>query len=514
MSIQKITDAEIAAASISRLSDRPNEDSGYGERAMSADELKAAFDALGKLNAARYNEFVGAVTSGELYEALRTNGGKTAESAATDIADGHIASHNTASDAHSDIRSAVGAVQSELTRTASELKSKISGVNVSLSNSISATQSTLHDEIGEAKNALSCRIDDLKEAIPIANALTVQMVDADTACAEIGVYKDKVADGNRLTFTQPYSAGPILAEFSDERVMILAGSVFGTAENAEILLCTFPVKQGKRYFVCTEESSEYLMNGGYITDGYALTVHIGDKVYRAWDTDGSYVTLYNDEGFCFDAMEDGTAKIYFSAYNDGMLDDISEDIRITPLVYDATYMLPAGHARKKGGRITGYYRHAEGQETSALNTGAHAEGIGTTAVGAGAHAEGCNTAAQSEYTHAEGYGTGSGGYAAHAEGQLCRATGSASHAEGKGTAAKHAASHAGGYYTVTGADYQTVIGRFNADDTDALLIVGAGIRESERKNAFAVGTKNEKSYITLGNVKITEEQLESLLKLI
>lgn len=55
MSIQKITNEEIAAASVAALSSRPSSPSLYGGRPLSASELKEAFDRLPKLIAARLN---------------------------------------------------------------------------------------------------------------------------------------------------------------------------------------------------------------------------------------------------------------------------------------------------------------------------------------------------------------------------------------------------------------------------------------------------------------------------
>ncbi len=71
MSIQKISASELDAASIERLSSRPNEVTHYGEKAMTAKELQAAFDAMGRLNAQKYNALLDAIASGELAEALR-----------------------------------------------------------------------------------------------------------------------------------------------------------------------------------------------------------------------------------------------------------------------------------------------------------------------------------------------------------------------------------------------------------------------------------------------------------
>ncbi len=64
MNIKKITDAEIEAASVRRLSSRPNEARRFGERAMTAEELKDAFDALGRLNATHYNALAELLSNG------------------------------------------------------------------------------------------------------------------------------------------------------------------------------------------------------------------------------------------------------------------------------------------------------------------------------------------------------------------------------------------------------------------------------------------------------------------
>ncbi len=80
MSIEKITDAEIAAAAVSRLADRPNR-GGTGQKPLSAEELKQAFDALGRLNAAKYNALVESIRNGELAAALSLDGEKGSPSA-------------------------------------------------------------------------------------------------------------------------------------------------------------------------------------------------------------------------------------------------------------------------------------------------------------------------------------------------------------------------------------------------------------------------------------------------
>lgn len=59
--IQKITDEEIAGAHVARLADRPNQNSRYGGSVMSADQLKAAFDALPELICRKFNALIDAL---------------------------------------------------------------------------------------------------------------------------------------------------------------------------------------------------------------------------------------------------------------------------------------------------------------------------------------------------------------------------------------------------------------------------------------------------------------------
>ena len=170
----------------------------------------------------------------------------------------------------------------------------------------------------------------------------------------------------------------------------------------------------------------------------------------------------------------------------------------------------------------GYGSHAEGYvigngKIEASSYGSHAEGrvcAGTiTATGDGSHAEGyvcVGTIAASSYgSHAEGYVIGNGtieasiygshaeGYAnggtikasgigSHAEGGHTTASGNYSHAEGYGTIALGDYSHASGCYTKAKISSQTVVGRYNADTTDALFVVGNGDNENSTSNAFYV----------------------------
>lgn len=138
------------------------------------------------------------------------------------------------------------------------------------------------------------------------------------------------------------------------------------------------------------------------------------------------------------------------------------------------------------GAAIGIAAHAEGNATQALGEGAHSEGRYTLAKGYNAHAEGCLSKAIANHTHAEGYDTTASGVRSHAEGDTTIASATGAHAEGQKTVASGAQSHAGGLGTKATATAQTAIGKYNAENNDALFIVGNGISDTDRKNAFEV----------------------------
>lgn len=191
----------------------------------------------------------------------------------------------------------------------------------------------------------------------------------------------------------------------------------------------------------------------------------------------------------------------------------------------------ASHTEGNKTQATAQYSHAEGNNTLAKGNDAHAEGGRnaektsesrvrweieslTGAIGATAHAEGFNTSATGDYTHAEGQDTVATGKRAHAEGYGSVAAGGASHAEGEAYAlgnrahaegrskAEGSYSHAEGYDTYAISNYthaggrgviaksnglaQTAIGQYNAENLNALFVVGNGESNSSRSNALEV----------------------------
>lgn len=108
-------------------------------------------------------------------------------------------------------------------------------------------------------------------------------------------------------------------------------------------------------------------------------------------------------------------------------------------------------------------------------------------LGTAAFAEGSGTKANGNFSHAEGFNTTASGAYSHAEGRSSTASGSVSHAEGTDTVASGIRSHASGYGTIAKGDNQTVIGKYNIEDTSSkyAFIVGNGT-SSARQNALTV----------------------------
>lgn len=88
------------------------------------------------------------------------------------------------------------------------------------------------------------------------------------------------------------------------------------------------------------------------------------------------------------------------------------------------------------------------------------------------------------------------------------ASGENAFSQGKNTKATHSGSHAGGLETKTGADYQTVIGKYNEGNNDSLFEVGNGDNNSNRKNAFEI--KENGTILANGNKIATEDYIDTL----
>lgn len=168
----------------------------------------------------------------------------------------------------------------------------------------------------------------------------------------------------------------------------------------------------------------------------------------------------------------------------------------------------ASHAEGSNTTASANYSHAEGLQTIASGERSHAEGLNTIASSYDCHAEGYYTIASSTAAHAEGYETQATNTFAHAEGYKTIASGHNSHAEGSETTASGVYSHSSGQGTKASKSHQTVIGKYNKEDTYSggkyAFIIGSGSSDNSRSNAFAIewdGTIHF-NHPTYGNVKL------------
>lgn len=166
------------------------------------------------------------------------------------------------------------------------------------------------------------------------------------------------------------------------------------------------------------------------------------------------------------------------------------------------------------GVAMGYYSHVEGYACIAADSCCHAEGYKTQSLIGYSHSEGQETVANNWESHAEGKLTQANGKQAHSQGLETQANGTASHAGGYLSQANNDYSMAQGQGVITDRRSQTVVGEFNKITDQALFVVGAGVSDTERKNAFEVINNDSGAAIKVGNTTITETQLNQLLALL
>ena len=159
-----------------------------------------------------------------------------------------------------------------------------------------------------------------------------------------------------------------------------------------------------------------------------------------------------------------------------------------------------------------YLGHVEGTRNISAGSASHCEGADNIAFGNNAHIEGQSNIVYGNDAHVEGRYNITKGNASHTEGGYCSAMGDYTHAEGYRTRANGYCSHAAGIGTIATSDGQTVVGMYNIEDPVAKFVVGVGVSRAEPKNGFTAGMDEDGNcYITIGSIKLTESQLESLI---
>ena len=244
-------------------------------------------------------------------------------------------------------------------------------------------------------------------------------------------------------------------------------------------------KEGDAYFYVSDLRSNYTAADEYGEGFYAV-------VTDTFTGDGSSINFF---------LSNRALTINYKVYVDGIEESnvIKAELRfalttapadgsvvtaIYPTASQATKAYTAGLRKNDG--IVGVMSFAEGFNIIASGYYSHAEGGNTKASGDVSHAEGNYTVAKGHGSHAEGNVTTASGTNAHAEGNAATANGYASHAEGGNTTASGMYSHAQNRNTVAGYEAQTVIGKYNDNQSGTAFEIGNGTADSARSNALTV----------------------------
>ena len=91
MSLRKITEDEVRALWVQRLSDTPNRGGKFGTAGLSAREVKAAYDALPLRIVEAFNELVDTVEEGRLAELIPAAEGRSLAAFFRDVTSGELA---------------------------------------------------------------------------------------------------------------------------------------------------------------------------------------------------------------------------------------------------------------------------------------------------------------------------------------------------------------------------------------------------------------------------------------
>lgn len=146
---------------------------------------------------------------------------------------------------------------------------------------------------------------------------------------------------------------------------------------------------------------------------------------------------------------------------------------------DGTAANTLGHIEGSGGAsASGAYSHAEGQATTATNTGSHAEGSSTISSGTGSHAEGTSTQATGPSSHAEGQATQATGNDSHAENFTTTASGNHTTARGIYAVASRYSQFAEGsgkFATNGDAQASRFVAMASTTNATATLLTGGGL---------------------------------------
>ena len=294
----------------------------------------------------------------------------------------------------------------------------------------------------------------------------------------------------------------------------IAGSKAYTITEVKSNLKTF-------VFETVEGLSAYLEGNLYIYDGYKDTNIM--QFGRILNISGNEVTF--DTAIIWDGnLNLQNSYIWFT--NHPELGNAVIGIGATAFGYGTKAAQIGSNSVGYETTALGKYSHAEGFRTVA-DFCSHAEGRSSIAKGLYSHAQGDTTEAIGDYSFTSGYQSKANGRTSTALNEQCIANGRAAVASGYRTEANATTSFAGGTTSkanhttsfafgtraVTSRQDQAVFGRDNADDPNALFIIGNGSQNNKR-NLFEVTDIANVPGIKVGNTSLSETQLQNLLSLV
>lgn len=158
-----------------------------------------------------------------------------------------------------------------------------------------------------------------------------------------------------------------------------------------------------------------------------------------------------------------------------------------------------------------------GTNSEAQNENSFAGGNNCHAIGLGSFTYGLNNYANANYSFAQGNGVQASGIYSFAIGYSTRAIGASSFAGGSASYANNECSFSFGLRTKTNNNYQVVFGRDNAEDSNAVLIVGNGTNASKsnvftvNKNGTATVKTNPQKDMDVATKQYTDSLKEEIL---
>lgn len=372
----------------------------------------------------------------------------------TGTASSAVATHNTTTDAHNDIRLLVSELSTQL--------NNFLNVDDTTKDQLSEVIAMIEANEGTIESLASGKVN----VTDIINNLTTNVSDKPLSAAQ-GVALKALIDELRAALETVHVQANL--SVNDERdPAYVKGRTHYISDPVETVL----LEETSIETTGEDGASAFVSDSIKLVEGYTYLVTFNGTEYECvaycyddWDIviigNGSLVDAEggNGEPFACIFMEgDGSDLITQEAgtYTLKIVEVISEVVKLpTEYLINSNVRNGEGSGSVVEGKkslASGRYSHAEGYNTVSSGITSHAEGYATTASGYPSHAEGGYTNASGDFSHAEGsYTTASGTYS-HSEGYRTTVSNYGSHAEGAYTIVQGHSAHAEGYYTTASGD--------------------------------------------------------------